>query len=100
MTQTQRWVGLTGVIIGVALLLYPPWQLSYEGGYYRVVYAYLFWPPDSTWTHRVGDKSLSPQTTGIAYGMLLGEIAAVVVFVGFLIWLYRPLVTQSPSAMT
>jgi H+/Cl- antiporter ClcA len=100
MTKTQRYIGVGGAVVFVGLLLYPPWRLEYEGGYSRIAYQYVFSPPDYSWTHRVGDRNVSPQTTSVAAWMLLGELAAAGAVVGFLLWLYRPTVAGSGPSDT
>ena len=99
MTQTQRRIGVGGVIAVIAILLYPPWRLEYERGYSRIAYAPLFSPP-TDYGVVIGNENLrSPQSQSVAAWMLLGEVAAVVALVGFLLWLYRPAGSASDAAV-
>jgi hypothetical protein len=97
MTKLQRQIGVGGAVVAVLLLLYPPWRVEYEGGASLTAYAFAFSPPNE-YRRQEGNRSIPPLATAVAAGTLLGELAAVAVVGGFLLWLFRPAGTTPPTA--
>lgn len=99
MTDVQRGIGVGGAVVLVALLLYPPWRAEYENGASLTTYSFVFSPPND-YRHLDGARSIPPRATSVAATMLLGELVAVAAVVGFLLWVYRPTGTASPTPIT
>ena len=99
MTLEQRRIGLGGAFVFGLLLIYPPWHVEYEGGASALTYSIIFSPPND-YRRLDGNRSVPPNGVSLATGTILGELAAVVVVTGFLLWLYRPITVLPPPTVS
>jgi hypothetical protein len=97
MTKIQQRIGVGGAIVAMLLLAFPPWRVEYEGGGSVIAYSFVFSPPND-YRRVESNRSVPPQATSVAAWTLLGELAAVAVLTGFLLWVYRPAGTTPPTA--